>query len=86
MPALKRKTSLKLVEARADPKYETVIEVLDSHDERLAVVEEGVQAILWVKTFLARMTPVMIGALLASGVVTGPMGKALAYIVKHWPA
>lgn len=64
--------------------------MVQDHEKRIAAVEELKETIDNIASvsgkayaYLKKMTPYLIGALLASGVVTGPIGKALAFIAEH---
>ncbi len=64
--------------------------MVQDHETRLKAVEEMKETLDGIANmsgkaygYLKKMTPFLIGALLASGVVTGPIGKALAYIAQH---
>lgn len=59
---------------------------VDSHDIKLAEVADLLVVVNKIWKFLRTATPFLIGALVASGVVTGPLGKALSYIAANWPS
>lgn len=64
--------------------------MVQDHETRLQAVEELKETIDGIAAmsgkayaYLKKMTPLLIGALIASGVVTGPIGKVLAFLAEH---
>ena len=64
--------------------------MVQDHEKRLKALEEikdTIDAIAGMSGkaygYLKKMTPLLIGALLASGVITGPLGKVLEFVATH---
>lgn len=59
---------------------------VEDHEVRLVEIEKVSEVADKILRLLKVGTPIMIGALLASGVVTGPLGAALKYMAENWPS
>lgn len=57
---------------------------LNDHETRIRDLEAISVTVEKVWRLLKWATPMMIGALLASGTITGPLAEALRFLADHW--